>query len=196
MGLNLQFFCDNPAGAIFAKNLVMRKLANEELGRLDIQGFKESEKRPIVVLLDNVRSLNNIGSIFRSCDAFRISKLVLCGISTPPPHRDIHKTALGAENSVDWQYFEHTTEAVRDLKNQGFRIVALEQTEGSIPLNEFQPSQPIQPLVLIFGNEIHGVSQEVIDLCDASVEIPQFGTKHSLNVAVSVGIVLWEVSSE
>jgi len=214
MGLNLQFFCDNPAGAIFAKKQIMRKLANEELGRLDIQGFRESEKRPIVVILDNVRSLNNIGSIFRSSDAFRISRLILCGISTPPPHRDIHKTALGAENSVDWQYFEHTTDAVRELKNQGYRIVALEQTEGSIPLNEFQPFQPlqplqpvqpvqpiqpiqpIQPLALIFGNEIHGVSQEVIDLCDAAVEIPQFGTKHSLNVAVSVGIVLWEVSSE
>ncbi len=194
----------------------MRKLANDELGRLDVDGFKQSEKNPVVVILDNVRSLNNIGSIFRTCDAFRISKLILCGISTPPPHRDIHKTALGAELSVDWQYFENTTDAVALLKEQGYKIYALEQTESSIPLNQFQPiqpsredhgsspttnlsqpskpSKPSEPFSLIFGNEIHGVSQDVINLCDAAVEIPQFGTKHSLNVAVSVGIVLWEVA--
>ncbi len=222
----------------------MRKLANNELGRLDVEEFRQSEKNPVVVVLDNVRSLNNIGSIFRTCDAFRISRLILCGISTPPPHRDIHKTALGAELSVDWQYFENTTDAVALLKEQGHKIYALEQTESSVPLNQFQqyqqdredredrgsspttylsqpsqpskpskpsredhgsspttyplqpnqPIQPIQPFALIFGNEIHGVSQDVINLCDAAVEIPQFGTKHSLNVAVSVGIVLWEVA--
>ncbi|HBB90806.1 MAG: RNA methyltransferase [Bacteroidetes bacterium GWF2_49_14] len=169
----------------------MRKLANNELGRLDVEGFRQSEKNPVVVVLDNVRSLNNIGSIFRTCDAFRISRLILCGISTPPPHRDIHKTALGAELSVDWQYYENTLDAVKDLKKQKYYITALEQTETSIALNRFQP---IQPIALIFGNEIHGVSQDVINLCDAAVEIPQFGTKHSLNVAVSVGIVLWEVA--
>lgn len=185
------------------KDQVMRKLSNEELGRLDVEGFKQSEKNPVVVILDNVRSLNNIGSIFRSCDAFRITRLILCGISTPPPHRDIHKTALGAELSVDWAYFEHTSDAIKNCKEEGYTLIALEQTESSIPLQHFdpfqpsqphKPSQPYQPLALVFGHEIHGVSQEVINLCDAAVEIPQFGTKHSLNVAVSVGIVLWHVT--
>ncbi|MFH0761995.1 MAG: RNA methyltransferase [Bacteroidota bacterium] len=177
----------------------MRKLTNDELGRLDVNGYKQSEKNPVVVILDNVRSLNNIGSIFRTCDAFRVTRLILCGISTPPPHRDIHKTALGAELSVDWEYFENTLDAAHTFKEQGYTLVALEQTESSTPLQQYQPSQPhqpskpFQPLALIFGHEIHGVSQEVINLCDAAVEIPQFGTKHSLNVAVSVGIVLWDV---
>jgi 23S rRNA (guanosine2251-2'-O)-methyltransferase len=176
------------------KDQVMRKLSNEELGRLDVEGFKQSEKNPVVVILDNVRSLNNIGSIFRSCDAFRITRLILCGISTPPPHRDIHKTALGAELSVDWAYFEHTSDAILSCKKEGYRVIALEQTESSIPLQQFKPIQPTPPLALIFGHEIHGVSQEVINICDTAVEIPQFGTKHSLNVAVSVGIVLWHVT--
>ena len=182
----------------------MRKLSNNELDRLDISGFKDSEKKPVVVVLDNVRSLNNIGSIFRTCDAFRVNRLILCGISTPPPHRDIHKTALGAELSVDWEYFEHTVDAVRICMQQGFKPIALEQTDSSIPLQQFNPFQsrntgtiaslqPLQPIALIFGNEIHGVTQEVIDLCDLAVEIPQFGTKHSMNVAVSAGIVLWQV---
>jgi tRNA G18 (ribose-2'-O)-methylase SpoU len=181
------------------KDPIMRKLTNDELGRLDVDGYKQSEKNPVIVILDNVRSLNNIGSIFRTCDAFRVTRLVLCGISTTPPHRDIHKTALGAELSVDWEYFENTLDAVRTYKEQGYTMVALEQTESSIPLQQFQPFQPPQPskpfqsLALVFGHEIHGVSQEVINLCNTAVEIPQYGTKHSLNVAVSVGIVLWQV---
>jgi len=178
---------------------IMRKLSNDELGRLDISGYRSSDKNPVIIILDNVRSLNNIGSIFRTCDAFRINRLILCGISTPPPHRDIHKTALGAELSVDWEYFESTTDAVRTWKDKGYAIVALEQTDTSLPLQHFQPVKPLQlsqPLALIFGHEIRGVSQEVIDLCDLAVEIPQYGTKHSLNVAVSVGIVLWHVLND
>lgn len=169
---------------------MMRQLTNEEHGRLDVQGFKSAEKNPVIVILDNVRSLNNIGSIFRSCDAFRIEKLILCGISTPPPHRDIHKSALGAELAVDWQYFEHTTDAVVGLKTMGYHVFAVEQTTLSIPLNEFNTTKPV---AMVFGHEIHGISPEVLAVCEAAVEIPQFGTKHSLNVAVSVGIVLWEI---
>ena len=172
------------------KIIAMRQLTNEEHGRLDVEGFKSSEKNPVIVVLDNVRSLNNIGSIFRSCDAFRIEKLILCGISTPPPHRDIHKSALGAELSVDWQYFEKTTDAVSDLKSKGYQVFAVEQTTGSFPLNEFQLSVPS---AIVFGHEIHGVSPEVLAQCESAIEIPQYGTKHSLNVAVSVGIVLWQV---
>ena len=168
----------------------MRQLTNDEHGRLDIEGFKASARNPVVIVLDNVRSLNNIGSAFRSGDAFRIEKLVLCGISTPPPHRDIHKSALGAEMSVDWQYFENTTDAVAELKTAGYAIIAIEQTTASIPLNDFKPDSRV---ALIFGHEIHGVSPDVLALCDAAVEIPQYGTKHSLNVAVSVGIVLWHI---
>lgn len=168
----------------------MRQLTNEEHGRLDIEGFKSADKNPLVIILDNVRSLNNIGSIFRTGDAFRIEKLILCGISTPPPHRDIHKSALGAELSVDWQYFANTADAIADIKSKGYRVFAIEQTTTSIPLNEFKPEGPN---AIVFGHEIHGVSPGVLALCEAAVEIPQYGTKHSLNVAVSVGIVLWEV---
>jgi len=170
----------------------MRQLTNDEHGRLDIEGFKSAEKNPVIVVLDNVRSLNNIGSVFRSCDAFRIEKLILCGISTPPPHRDIHKSALGAELSVIWEYFENTTNALAELKSKGFRIFAIEQTTKSISLQEFKISGPS---AIVFGHEIHGVSPEVLALCESAIEIPQFGTKHSLNIAVSVGIVLWEITS-
>lgn len=168
----------------------MRQLTNDEHGRLDVEGFKSAEKKPVIVILDNVRSLNNIGSIFRTCDAFRIEKLILCGISTPPPHRDIHKSALGAELSVEWQYCEHTTDAIVSLKSRGYHVFALEQTTLSISLNEFAPAGPV---ALVFGHEIHGVSPEVLAVCEAAVEIPQYGTKHSLNVAVSVGIVLYHL---
>lgn len=168
----------------------MRQLTNDEHGRLDVEGFKSAEKNPVVVILDNVRSLNNIGSVFRSCDAFRVEKLILCGISTPPPHRDIHKSALGAELSVEWQYFEHTTDAIVDLKSRGYHVFAVEQATLSIMLNAFQATGPV---ALVFGHEIHGVSPEVLAVCEAAIEIPQYGTKHSLNVAVSVGIVLWEI---
>jgi 23S rRNA (guanosine2251-2'-O)-methyltransferase len=172
------------------KSTKMRQLTNDEHGRLDVEGFRSSEKNPITVILDNVRSLNNIGSIFRSCDAFRIEKLILCGISTPPPHRDIHKSALGAELSVAWEYFEHTTDAIANLKNNGYRVFAIEQTTLSIPLDKFKPQGPT---AIVFGHEIHGVTPEVLACCEAAIEIPQYGTKHSLNVAVSVGIVLWEL---
>ncbi|MFO7616434.1 MAG: RNA methyltransferase [Bacteroidales bacterium] len=176
----------------------MRKLANEELGRLDIPSFKSAGKNRVTVVLDNVRSLNNIGSIFRSCDAFLVEKLILCGISTPPPHRDIHKSALGAELSVDWQYLEQATDAVVSLKEQGYNVLAIEQTTGSISLKQVgsslsPPQTKGSPIAIVLGHEIRGVSQEVVDLCDASVEIPQHGTKHSLNVAVAAGIVLWEL---
>jgi 23S rRNA (guanosine2251-2'-O)-methyltransferase len=171
---------------------MMRQLTNEEHGRLDVEGFKSAKKNPVIVILDNVRSLNNIGSIFRSADAFRIEKLILCGISTPPPHRDIHKSALGAELSVDWQYFENTTDAIADLKSKEYQVFAIEQTTNSISLNEFRPSGPTG---IVFGHEIHGVSAEVLAQCESAIEIPQFGTKHSLNVAVSVGIVLWKLTN-
>jgi 23S rRNA (guanosine2251-2'-O)-methyltransferase len=172
------------------KPCVMRQLTNEEHGRLDVEGFKSSAKNPVIIVLDNIRSLNNIGSIFRSCDAFRIEKLILCGISTPPPHRDIHKSALGAELSVDWNYFEHTTDAVADLRIKGYTVFAVEQTTRSISLKDFKLSGPA---AFVFGHEIHGVSPEVLAQCEAAIEIPQYGTKHSFNVAVSVGIVLWQM---
>ncbi|MFA6128051.1 MAG: RNA methyltransferase [Bacteroidales bacterium] len=168
----------------------MRQLTNDEHGRLSVDGFKSSEKNPIIVVLDNVRSLNNIGSIFRTCDAFRVEKLILCGISAPPPHRDIHKSALGAELSVEWQYFEHTTDAIVDLKAKGYHVFAAEQTTLSINLNDFNPAGPV---AIVFGHEIHGVSPEVLAVSEAAIEIPQYGTKHSLNVAVSVGIVLFHL---
>jgi tRNA G18 (ribose-2'-O)-methylase SpoU len=179
----------------------MRKLSNEELGRLDVASFKSAGKKRVTVVLDNVRSLNNIGSIFRSCDAFLVEKLILCGISTPPPHRDIHKSALGAELSVDWEYQEQATDAVRSLKEQGYTVLAVEQTMHAIHLGEihstpFSPQNQGSLTAVVFGHEIHGVSQEVVNLCDASIEIPQQGTKHSLNVAVAAGIVLWELTGQ
>lgn len=169
-----------------------RKLLNEELNRLSAEEYKEAEKLPLVVVLDNVRSLNNIGSVFRTSDAFRLSKIYLCGITATPPHREIHKTALGAEESVDWVYFEETTDAVQELKNEGFTILAVEQVENSISLETFTIN-PEQKYAFVFGNEVKGVQQEVIDLSDNCIEIPQFGTKHSFNISVTAGIVLWQV---
>jgi tRNA G18 (ribose-2'-O)-methylase SpoU len=170
----------------------MRKLRNEELNRLSKEQYHDSEKNPIIVVLDNVRSLNNIGSIFRTADGFRIEKIILCGISTPPPHRDIYKTALGAEESVCWEYFENTLDAVQMLRANGSFIAAVEQVEDSISLEKFSPPTN-SSLALIFGHEIKGVQQEVINQCDTSIEIPQYGTKHSFNISVSTGIVLWEI---
>ncbi len=170
----------------------MRKLKNEELNRLSKEQYQTSEKTPIIVVLDNVRSLNNIGSVFRTADGFRIEKIILCGISTPPPHRDIYKTALGAEESVSWEYYENTLDAIKILRTEGFFIAAVEQVENSISLEQFSPP-PNKPLALIFGHEIKGVQQEAINVCDASIEIPQYGTKHSFNISVSTGIVLWEI---
>ncbi|MDR1226324.1 MAG: RNA methyltransferase [Prevotellaceae bacterium] len=169
-----------------------RKLLNEELGRLSVSEYKEKDKRPITLLLDNVRSQHNIGAAFRTADAFGISKVVLCGICATPPNPEIHKSALGAENSVEWQYFPTTLEAVKQLKEQGCYLVAVEQAEGSTRLNRLTlPAD--KHWVLIFGNEVKGVAQEVVDVCDECLEIPQEGTKHSLNVSVSIGIVLWEL---
>ncbi len=170
----------------------MRKLNNDELERLDIEKFKQAEKLPCIVVLDNVRSLNNIGSVFRTSDAFRIQAIYLCGITAKPPHREIHKTALGATESVSWAYFEQTEQAIEKLKNESYKIFAVEQAENSIPLDSFAVERG-QKIALIFGHEIRGVSQKVVNLSDGCIEIPQYGTKHSLNVSVSAGIVVWEI---
>jgi len=182
---------------VFFSNLViksdlMRKLRNSELDRKSIEEFKEAEKTPIVIILDNIRSLNNIGSIFRTGDCFLIEKVILCGISATPPHRDIHKTALGATESVDWQYYQDTVDAVRELKASGYKLLAIEQTENAILLQDFKP-EGASSYALIFGNEVKGISQDVVDLCDLCIEIPQFGTKHSFNVSVSAGIIIWDL---
>ena len=169
-----------------------KKLSMDELNRINVEEFKQSSKFPLVVVLDNIRSMNNIGSVFRTCDAFRIEKICLCGITAQPPHKDIEKTALGATQSVDWTYFESTTEAVEDLKNENYAIFAVEQTQGSIFLDKFE-IRNYSKLALVFGNEVLGVEQEVIDICNGCIEIPQFGTKHSLNISVSAGIVLWQM---
>lgn len=170
---------------------MMRKLNNDELPRLTVDDFKSAEKTPLVVVLDNVRSSNNIGSIFRTSDAFLVKKIYLCGICAQPPDKEIHKTALGAEYSMQWEYFKMTEEAVHYLKNEGYTIIAIEQVEGSISLPDYFPDVN-EKVALVFGNEVKGVQQEVVYLCDKTIEIPQFGTKHSFNIAVSAGIVLWE----
>ncbi|MCF6169890.1 MAG: RNA methyltransferase [Bacteroidales bacterium] len=170
----------------------MRKLKNEELNRLSIERYKLAEKLPVVVVLDNIRSLNNIGSVFRTSDAFRIESICLCGITATPPHRDIHKTALGATDSVDWRYFKTTEDAVLDLKKNGYLVLAVEQTDNSILLQDFQASE-LGKMALVFGNEVHGVTESIVQSADQCIEIPQYGTKHSFNVAVSAGIVLWDI---
>ena len=169
----------------------MKKLLNSELNRLSVEEFKQVEKHPVCVVLDNVRSQHNIGSVFRTCDAFLIEALYLCGITATPPHREIQKTALGATESVHWEYAEGAADVVKLLKQKGYRIIAVEQTEKSIPLHEYRCSHGIK-YALVFGHEVNGVGQAVVDLCDESIEIPQLGTKHSVNIAVSAGIVLWE----
>lgn len=170
----------------------MRKIQNDELTRLTVDDFKLSDKMPLVVVLDHVRSSNNVGSVFRTSDAMLVSKICLCGITATPPDKEIHKTALGAENTVEWEYFQTTEEAVEMLRKKGYTIIAIEQVEESIALNDYFPS-PGEKLALIFGNEVKGVQQEVVNLCDKTIEIPQFGTKHSFNIAVSAGIVLWDL---
>ena len=172
-----------------------RKLLNSELGRLSVEEFKKTEKMPFSVVLDNVRSQHNVGSAFRTADAFRAESVILCGISAVPPSPEIHKSALGAEFSVDWSYFSDTMEAVRSLKSQGYEIIAVEQAENSVSLDEFRPS-PGKKYAFIFGNEVKGVLQGAVDMADTVVEIPQYGTKHSLNVSVSVGVVLWDYASK
>ena len=170
----------------------MRKLKNSELDRLSVEQYREVVKTPVTVVLDNIRSCNNIGSVFRTSDALLIEKVLLCGITATPPNKDIHKTALDAEKSVPWEYFEETEEAVLKLKEAGYCVLAVEQVENSILLPDFMPSKD-QKLALVFGNEVKGVQQSVIDICDGAIEIPQYGTKHSFNVSVSAGIVLWDL---
>lgn len=161
-----------------------------ELNRISIEEFKEATKIPLTIILDNVRSLNNIGSVFRTSDAFLVEKIILCGITATPPHPDIHKTALGAEYSVDWAFFGKTTDAINSLKAANYVICAIEQTTDSIMLDKLQPDKSAK-YALILGNEVKGVSQDVVNMCDMCIEIPQHGTKHSLNVSVAAGIVIW-----
>ena len=169
----------------------MRKLKITELNRLSVEAFKTCEKTPLAIVLDHVRSLNNVGSIFRTADAFRIEAVYLCGITATPPHAEIHKTALGAEETVVWRYFSEALKAVDDLKRQGYVVCAVEQAEGSISLEELSLEKDKKYAVVI-GHEVKGVQQQVVDACDFCIEIPQYGTKHSLNVAVAAGIVLWD----
>lgn len=169
----------------------MRKLLIEEMNRLSVEEFKESDKFPFVIVLDNIRSLNNVGSFFRTADAFRARKMILCGYTQNPPHREITKSALGAENAVIWEKSDTTLQAVLKLKEEGYQVFAVEQAEGSTMLQNFSPDAG-RACAFVFGNEVEGVADEVIDACDGCIEIPQFGTKHSFNVSVSAGIVLWE----
>lgn len=184
-----------------------RKLKITEMGRMSVEEFKEAEKNPLIIVLDNVRSLYNVGSVFRTCDAFRVSELLLCGITATPPHSEIHKTALGAEDTVEWKHFQDTHDAVAYLKEKGYQVMAIEQCENSTMLNDFLSqksivnsqqsrveSQKANKIALILGNEVKGVQQSVIDCCDGCIEIPQYGTKHSMNVSVTAGIVIYEFS--
>ncbi|WP_461534413.1 RNA methyltransferase [Sinomicrobium sp.] len=173
----------------------MRKLKNSELGRLGVDEFKEAEKIPLILVLDNIRSLNNIGSVFRTADAFRVEKIYLCGITATPPHKDIRKTALGATESVAWEYTKDTLTLVRELQQAEVRVMAVEQVEGAVMLQDFTPESGVK-YALVFGNEVKGVDQEVVSACDGALEIPQYGTKHSLNISVSAGVVVWDVFSK
>ncbi len=170
--------------------LSYRKLKITEMNRISVQQFHEIEKIPLVVVLDHVRSLYNVGSVFRTSDAFRVNEVVLCGITATPPHTEIHKTALGAEESVSWRYFKDTMEAAQSLRSEGYTLLAIEQCEGSMMLQDFQPDKT-KKYAVILGNEVKGVQQSVIDACDGCLEIPQFGTKHSMNVSVTAGIIIW-----
>lgn len=167
----------------------MRKLRTIEMARLSVEQFKEAAKLPLVVVLDDVRSMYNVGSVFRTSDAFRVEAIYLCGISAQPPATEIHKTALGAEDSVDWRHFGTAVEAVKSLRGEGYEVYAVEQVEHSTKLHHFVPEQG-KSYAVVFGNEVKGVSQEVVDLCDGCLEIPQFGTKHSMNVSVTAGIII------
>ena len=168
------------------------KLTTEEMHRMTVEEFRQSEKLPLTVVLDNVRSLNNIGSVFRTSDAFRVEHIALCGITATPPHREIHKTALGAEDSVAWSYHEDTAECVRGLKEKGYRVYAVELAHDSLKLGTDEVATD-KPVAIVFGNEIDGVQEEVMELCDGYLEIPQAGTKHSLNVSCAAAIVIWEL---
>ncbi|MFR9504233.1 MAG: RNA methyltransferase [Rikenellaceae bacterium] len=169
----------------------MRKILNHELSRPSVEEFATMEKAPVVVVLDNIRSLQNVGSFFRTADAFAIESIALCGITATPPNRDIHKTALGAELTVAWRYYPSTVQCIEELKAQGYTLICIEQVEGAIMLDEFQAEQDVK-YALIFGNEVMGVDQAVVDFSDGAIEIPQVGTKHSVNVSVAGGVVLWQ----
>ncbi len=171
----------------------MRKLLNKELERKSLDQFRQSEKSPFIIVLDNVRSQSNVGSVFRTADAFLTEAIYLCGITATPPHREIAKTALGATESVSWKYYSHTIDAITELKERGYRIIGIEQAAGSTELQNMKVLKD-KKYALIFGHEVNGVAQEVLDQCDMCVEIPQFGTKHSFNISVSAGIVLWELN--
>ncbi|MDR9458202.1 MAG: RNA methyltransferase [Salegentibacter sp.] len=172
-----------------------RKLKNSELDRKSIEEFKEAEKTPIIVILDNIRSLNNIGSVFRTSDAFLIEKIYLCGITAQPPHKDIQKTALGATDTVSWEYAEDVLKIVTKLQQDDVKVYAIEQAEGAVMLDEFNPEKG-EKLAVVFGNEVKGVQQKVVSASDGIIEIPQLGSKHSLNIAVSTGVVLWDLFSK
>lgn len=169
----------------------MRKLKITELNRISAEQFKEAKKLPLIVVLDNVRSQYNVGSVFRTSDAFRVESIYLCGISATPPHQEIHKTALGAEDTVEWKYFKNTIEAIKELKEAGYFIYSIEQVEGSVMLQDLQLDNT-KKYAVVLGNEVKGVQQEVVNLSDGCIEIPQFGTKHSLNVSTTAGIVIWD----
>lgn len=169
----------------------MRKLGIEDLGRISAEEFKRVEKMPLVVVLDNVRSLHNVGAVFRTSDAFLVESIYLCGITSTPPNAEIHKTALGAEFSVDWKYFEHSQDAVKALQDDGYFVYSIEQVEGSVMLPDLQLEKG-RKYAVVMGNEVKGVLQEVVDMSDACIELPQYGTKHSLNVSVTAGIVIWD----
>lgn len=170
----------------------MRKLANSELGRMSIADFKDAEKTPLILILDDIRSLHNIGSVFRTADAFLIEKIYLCGITAVPPNKEIHKTALGATDTVAWEYNKDVLEVITSLQKENVEVWAIEQVEDSVYLQDFSPEKD-KKYALVFGNEVKGVSQEAIKLCSGTIEIPQLGTKHSLNISVSAGIVVWDI---
>ena len=173
----------------------MRKIKNSDLNRLSLDSFKAAEKSPLIIILDNVRSLNNVGSVFRIADAFRVKHIYLCGITATPPHKDIQKTALGSTDSVNWSYAENTQSIVKKLQSEKVKVIAIEQAENSTELQSFVP-QKKTTYALVFGHEVKGVSQDVVNGCNGIIEIPQYGTKHSLNVAVSSGVVLWDLFSK
>lgn len=168
----------------------MKKLKNEELNRVSVDEFKAQQKNDVIVILDNVRSLNNVGSAFRTSDAFNVKKIYLCGITGQPPHRDINKTALGATDSVEWEHASNTLEVVKTLQKENWNVFSVEQAEGAVMLDKFTPTQDGK-YAFVFGNEVFGVEQDVVDASDQCIEIPQFGTKHSLNISVTIGVILW-----